>query len=607
LRRGFLFGAETMSGGCRRSLILAVAIGQVAIPMARADGLLDRLKAGRHRQLKQEYHSKEFPCGPPYDLGQLASMVDIVEEGILDDGTVVIKRPDVWSPARMTKYRRDFEVEMQKELTRFAAVLSARVARTDQASFENATTLGAALAAGGRRGPAPIQTPQLVPGQAAGDFNTAQVDLLRAQTDAFKAQSDAQINLMKAEDDRAKTQAHIAESAAEQNIAQLAPAHGTSAEFAQSAPFKLLGQNGAFQNFADNVSGGKLGLEPTIYLDEKKRYLDHLNEIRRVNLGDDNADSAGYSLSLVRMPVSIQPGEKTKKGHGAILTMTARPEFAPDYLRTTFRNLVVHDLVDQLTPILYEILDRNLDQDFLREFERLTRQKLALDRELRDVSDRLDTYERALKELRSAPPRAANPEAIPPDVVQERLNRALGKRRTVLESLRENGQALQVLPQQTLDKAVFSKIPSSRLAARPYPIAPTDMRRVFLSKNLFLLANAIRRAQPTVTPRAAEVRAFLDQTSEPAFALLPSYVEMIEEITSAVRSRAYLSLPGLYARLADCLPNDLARNGDDPVTMLCWSIAVDAGLLDERLKSEMKRLVGQNGFNPSCDLDALSF
>ena len=55
-------------------------------------------------------------------------------------------------------------------------------------------------------------------------------------------------------------------------------------------------------------------LEPTVYLDELKDYQDHLNEIRRINMGDDIADSAGYGLYLIRMPVSIQPGECTRQG-----------------------------------------------------------------------------------------------------------------------------------------------------------------------------------------------------------------------------------------------------------------------------------------------------
>src|SRR5262249_49329237 len=33
---------------------------------------------------------------------------------------------------------------------------------------------------------------------------------------------------------------------------------------------------------------GKLALEPTLVEDQKKRYLDHLHQLRRINEGDDN-------------------------------------------------------------------------------------------------------------------------------------------------------------------------------------------------------------------------------------------------------------------------------------------------------------------------------
>ena len=51
-----------------------------------------------------------------------------------------------------------------------------------------------------------------------------------------------------------------------------------------------------------------LGVDPTVYLDEKKRFLEHLNQIRRISLGPDQNDSSGYGLYLVRLPVSITAG-----------------------------------------------------------------------------------------------------------------------------------------------------------------------------------------------------------------------------------------------------------------------------------------------------------
>src|SRR5262249_53856752 len=97
-------------------------------------------------------------------------------------------------------------------------------------------------------------------------------------------------------------------------------------------------------------AGAKTGIsvEPTVLLDEKARYLNHLHELRRINEGDDTADSPGYALNLVRIPVSILPGKCTDVGHGAEVTMTLTPYLSDELLPTTFRNLILNDLVDQI-------------------------------------------------------------------------------------------------------------------------------------------------------------------------------------------------------------------------------------------------------------------
>ena len=326
-----------MDARYRQSLCLMTLVGHLIATTAHADGLLDRFKAGRHKQLKQEYHTKEVKNGPPWDLTQVASMVDIVEEGILDDGTVVIKRPDVWSQARMTKYRRDFEQQMEMQLGNFDAVLSARIARTDQASFESATTLGAALqgSGGGGQRPAAIVAPQLSQSPSA-DFDKNQIELFRAQTEAFKAQSQAQADAATAAAKMTEAQTAQAKSLAEQNVNQLNSTQGNSNYFTQTTPFDLLSSNGAFQKLAKNISEGSLGLEPTVYLDERKRYLDHLNELRRVNLGDDNADSAGYSLSprpVARLdPARSQNRERARCGPERHRPPRVSPRFLADNL-----------------------------------------------------------------------------------------------------------------------------------------------------------------------------------------------------------------------------------------------------------------------------------
>jgi hypothetical protein len=119
---------------------------------------------------------------------------------------------------------------------------------------------------------------------------------------------------------------------------------------------------GAFEGFAKiqrtplapqptfEFVGAKPGIivEPTVLLDQRARYLDHLHELRRINEGDDTADSPGYALDLVRIPVSVLPGKCTAVGYGAEVTMTLTPYLSDELLPTTFRNLILNDLLDQI-------------------------------------------------------------------------------------------------------------------------------------------------------------------------------------------------------------------------------------------------------------------
>lgn len=108
---------------------------------------------------------------------------------------------------------------------------------------------------------------------------------------------------------------------------------------------------------------GATSLEPTIDLNQRSRYLNHLHELRRINEGDDNADTPGYALNLVRIPVSVLTGAHTDKGYGAELTVTAAVPYNDTLLPTTFRNMVIRDLVDLFTlPIAQFIGAEKVDE-----------------------------------------------------------------------------------------------------------------------------------------------------------------------------------------------------------------------------------------------------
>lgn len=110
-----------------------------------------------------------------------------------------------------------------------------------------------------------------------------------------------------------------------------------------------IARNTLTPNSAFSLSKGKLSIEPTLIEDQKRRFLDHLHELRRVNEGDDSADAPGYTLNLMSIPISVLTGDCTQAGYGAECTITANPRLTDDLLPMTFRDLVINDLLELLT------------------------------------------------------------------------------------------------------------------------------------------------------------------------------------------------------------------------------------------------------------------
>lgn len=250
-------------------------------------------------------------CREP-TIRALAHDLDELEAHIERNGSVVIQHPSVWGQARLTKHREDFEKQMAAELPNFALTLNGSLSRSDQAYFANATALGMAVS-----GPQALIRPP-----------TGRVVVANSSA---------------------------AGAAAPTPIAVPTPDFPTGAFDAFSnvtrTPVTL-----SPRGFA-NIAKGGVTLEPTLFLDQKKRYLDHLNEIRRINEGDDTADSPGYALNLIRIPVSVLPGKCTDQGYGAEVTMTLKPYLSEELLPTTFRNLVVNDLLEVIGVPLTQFLN----------------------------------------------------------------------------------------------------------------------------------------------------------------------------------------------------------------------------------------------------------
>ncbi|REJ88918.1 MAG: hypothetical protein DWQ34_20960 [Planctomycetota bacterium] len=249
-------------------------------------------------------------------LEKAAIRLDKLEEELLEEGTIVIKAPDVWGESRLTKHRQEFERVLEDKVSDFQLLLNASMRRSDQAYLANALAIQAA-----------VQTPSI------GEVEDSTVNLPTTNDMAFVSS----LTTGTIAGDPGDTAVPINRTA----VTQLDAGTG----------FNFTGFSG--------TEGGvpAVGLEPTIQLDQLKRYLDHLHEIRRVNEGDDTADSPGYSLNLVRVPVSILPGEETRKGHGADIEITAKAHLTTELLPRVYRELVINDLVDLLGVAILRISD----------------------------------------------------------------------------------------------------------------------------------------------------------------------------------------------------------------------------------------------------------
>jgi hypothetical protein len=254
----------------------------------------------------------------------LAEDVDSLEKHIERHGSVVAQQPSVWGQARLTRNREEFEQQLGGELAKFQATLQASLSRSDQAYAADATALSftAQAAASG----APVGG-----GTSSSSSSSAMTGGAGTSGNAGGLGSDL-TSAFGAFDKITRTDTRLA------------------------APMGF-GQ------------AGKLGiaLEPTVYIDQMKRYIDHLHAIRRINEGDDTADSPGYSLNLVRIPVSVLPGRRTDVGFGAEITFTLTPHLHDELLPMTFRNLVVNDLLDQIGVPLTQMLNSDLGQAYFEE------------------------------------------------------------------------------------------------------------------------------------------------------------------------------------------------------------------------------------------------
>ena len=282
------------------ALIALSALG-AAVPGRAGD--LGRFVRGLAQPFKVA-HRERPQAGCDDQVERLAAEIDWLEHHIDAYGSIVAKQPDVWGQSRLTRHRDEYEDQMRRQLGQFTERTTAALRRSDQAYLGMALALQSA--SGRRRAAQDVPLPDAT-----------------GSTNVFTT------------------------------IQGLLP---SSNEQVGRADPVVIARTGPLA-FADNPPGFRfdgepLALEPTVHVDQLSRYLQHLQQLRRVNEGDDTADSPGYALNLVRIPVSVLPGKHTRKGHGAEITVIAEPCLGDDLLPVTFRSLVVNDLVDVIAPAL---------------------------------------------------------------------------------------------------------------------------------------------------------------------------------------------------------------------------------------------------------------
>lgn len=298
-----------------------------------------------------------------------------------------------------------------------------------------------------------------------------------------------------------------------------------------------------------------LSLEPTLQLDQLSRYVHHLHELRRINEGDDIADSPGYSLNLVRIPVSITPGKLTQAGHGAKITVSARLVLGDELLPVTFRSLVVNDLVDMIAPALTWCVN---DPDCIR-------------------------WAALITEARGTEPARADGPLFEP--AAQPLEPDDGRMEAAVRSLAAR------LP--TISPSTAPSV-KSRRARMPVPFS--QLADAAGTRAIAILIHDARTAlanHPAARPCIAygEVRNYLTEELQAAYDFLsqesqrPIWMELPQwNLAEAVRSRRVAEVARSRAAYA-------ALTGEAwqmSTALLGWAIVLESVLLNERLADDMR-------------------
>ena len=514
-------------------------------------------------------------CKDP-TMQALACDLDHLDSHIEKYGSVVIKEPDVWGQARLTQYREEFEAQMHLDLEKFQERLQGSVNRQDNAFFAQAVSLSAAVS-----GPGATTTYPKGTTTASGTASPTQIVLQPPPIGSTGAVGNA-------------------------------PAPGAAAPTPQDLinlqvfgnPITLPGNTPNFVSSlaAPTATGSAVqgqvlgvGLEPTIVLEQKARYLDHLNQIRRTNEGDDTADSPGYSLNLVRIPVSVLPGKKTRKGHAAEVTLTMTPVLSDELLPMTFRNLVVNDLVDQIGVPLTQVLN---DRDFVK--QSLTEDKFYIAR-MYDEAD--------LKPWKDKQPTQAG----------NRLQETQGYK-NLTAAFDESERASHAIQARELEKLVtIPAITSTKLRRAKLPFPPSQLLDIYGYAFAYRIAyhghqSFSKDAANRDYVHLPDVQGYLQEEIADAYRFLANAKNAdlwvnycTPDLVSAIRAWTVVQegegevgkgVPHLY-KLREAFYKDVkdrsGENADSITAALAWAVVVESALLNEQLVQDMKESAAAKG------------
>ena len=513
----------------------------IALPTSTAEAQTGtRLWHGLKAAAKTLHREKPETCKDD-SVEQLASEIDWLEHHIDTYGSIVAKQPDVWGQSRLTRHRYEYESQMKAQLGNFQDLNNASISRSDQ-SF-----VGMAMAMSQGSGGA---TPQ-------------------STTNVQNMISD--------------------------------PTNPSSGVIDRTAPFTT----GTQQPFASYglSDNNAVSLEPSIHLDHLSQYIGHLDELRRINEGDDTVDSPGYALNLVRIPISILPGKSTQQGHGAEVTVIGEAQLGDDLLPTTYRSMVINDLIDLLAPGLTFAVNNGE-----------VRTALCMTALAQDVN----AFEaRILPNGRLVP----GGEALDP-VRDDQRRQLVAKVRKAMRS-----------------HTISVSVPTAKMRRARMPLPPEELVDVVGEVQVAMMLRATFEAlgaNPANRPciEYNDVRGFLGEELQAAYDFLsqPRQSAVWEEMPGwnlaelirshrmgevELRRRAFFESLGLddaapltQAATEPCLgcvcrgtcENDVGpcRICRTTTAVLAWTILVESALLNERLIEDMRNISASKGFAGNC-------